>query len=273
LVLVLTTAVVQSHRMRYRVRAFNTATASTNKIHDDEVARRFGFRGGLVPGVDVYAYLCHLPAERWGRPWLERGTMSARFASPVYDGDEVEVVGTPDGDAALDLAVTDPTEARCAEGRASLPDETPPQPAAHDWPAGDLPEAIPPVTAELLTTKPFGRLTVTFRAERAREYLDDIREDLPLFRDEGWAHPGWLLRFANYVLTANVRLGPWIHVESAVQLWGTVSDGDVVETRAVVTGEYERKGHRFVDLDVLQLVDGRAVTRTAHTAIYRPRGA
>jgi hypothetical protein len=52
-----------------------------------------------------------------------------------------------------------------------------------------------------------------------------------------------------------------------------VSDGDVVETRAVVTGEYERKGHRFVDLDVLQLVDGRAVTRTAHTAIYRPRGA
>ncbi len=30
--------------------AFNTATASTNKIHDDDVAQQYGFRGGLVPG-------------------------------------------------------------------------------------------------------------------------------------------------------------------------------------------------------------------------------
>jgi len=33
------------------VSAYNTAAASDNKIHDDSVARRFGFRGGLVPGV------------------------------------------------------------------------------------------------------------------------------------------------------------------------------------------------------------------------------
>jgi hypothetical protein len=29
--------------MQYGVRAHNTATESTNKIHDDEVARRYGF--------------------------------------------------------------------------------------------------------------------------------------------------------------------------------------------------------------------------------------
>jgi hypothetical protein len=34
----------------------------------------------------------------------------------------------------------------------------------------------------------------------------------------------------------------------------------------------ERGGHRFVDLDVLQLVGERPVARTAHTAIYQPRG-
>ena len=53
--------------MSYEVVAFNTATLSDNKIHDDEVASRFGFTGGLVPGVDVYAYLTHPPAEAWGR--------------------------------------------------------------------------------------------------------------------------------------------------------------------------------------------------------------
>jgi hypothetical protein len=259
--------------VQYRVRAYNTATESTNKIHDDEVARGLGFRGGLVPGVDVYAYLCHLPTERWGRAWLERGTISARFASPVYDGDEIQVTGTPDGDGALDLVLTDPAGTRCAMCRAVLPRDPSGLPAIGDWPAGDPPEAAPVATPEILTGRPdLGRLTVHFRAERAGEYLDDVRETLPLFRDEGIAHPGWLLRFANYVLTANVRLGPWIHVESRVQFFGTVSDGDLVETRALVTGEYERKGHRFVDLDVLQLVGDRTVARTAHTAIYRPRG-
>jgi hypothetical protein len=43
----------------YEVRAFNTAVASDNKIHDDAVRQQFGFRGGLVPGVEVYAYLAH----------------------------------------------------------------------------------------------------------------------------------------------------------------------------------------------------------------------
>jgi acyl dehydratase len=259
--------------MEHRLRAFNTATESTNRIHDDEVARQLGFRGGLVPGVDVYAYLCHLPAERWGRDWLERGTISARFSSPVYDGDEITVTGAPDGDGAIDLVLTDPTGVRCAEGRATLPAEPPEPPSPSDWPAGDPPDHPPPVTAAILTTRPLGALAVTFRADRAGEYLDDVRSHLPVFRAERLAHPGWLLRFANYVLTANVRLGPWIHVESAVQLHRPVVDGEVVATRALVTDEFERKGHRFVTLDVLQLVDERPVARTVHTAIYQPRGS
>ena len=41
----------------YRVVAFNTAHDSENKIHDDATARRFGFGGGLVPGVDVYGVI------------------------------------------------------------------------------------------------------------------------------------------------------------------------------------------------------------------------
>jgi acyl dehydratase len=271
---------------RYRVRAYNTATASTNKIHDDDVARSLGFRGGLVPGVDVYAYLCHLPAERWGRAWLERGTITARFVSPVYDGDQVEIASasesasaptplrTPSGDDQLGLTLTDPAGATCAVARASLPSdaESASCPDAGLWPSAAPPLDPPPASAELLTDAELGSIEATFLAERAAEYLHDIRERLPLFGEQRLAHPGWLLRFANYVLTANVRLGPWIHVESSVQFFGVVSDGDRVETRALVAGVAERSGHHFVDLDVLQLVGDRVIARTAHTAIYRPRG-
>src|ERR1700754_3645333 len=83
----------------YLVSAYNTAKSSENKIHDDATAKRFGFKGGLVGGVHVYAYMSHMPLQRWGRPCLERGTAEARFGKPVYEGDiaQITAVDDPDG--------------------------------------------------------------------------------------------------------------------------------------------------------------------------------
>ena len=77
----------------YRVQAYNTAKLSENKMHDDTVAKRFGFSGGLVPGVDVMAYMIHQPVAKWGRAFLERGFIEARFVKPVYDGETSDVTG------------------------------------------------------------------------------------------------------------------------------------------------------------------------------------
>src|SRR5205823_13253263 len=53
----------------YRVRPHNAATESENKTHHDDVAQRHGFRGGLVPGVTVYAYMTHPVVALFGRVW------------------------------------------------------------------------------------------------------------------------------------------------------------------------------------------------------------
>src|ERR1700758_5307792 len=104
----------------YHVSAYNTAKESENKIHDDATARRFGFTGGLVGGVHVYAYMTHLPVAHWGRAWLERGTGDCRFRKPVYEGDIAEIVaGETDG--ALSLNVISRGEL-CATGSAALPE-------------------------------------------------------------------------------------------------------------------------------------------------------
>src|ERR1700744_3624399 len=105
----------------YRVEDYNTAKASENKIHDDATAQRFGFTGGLVGGVNVYAYMSHQPLQRWGRAWLESGTSEAKFAKPVYDGAIAEVVATDDADG-MALAVHS-QGVLCATGRAALPSE------------------------------------------------------------------------------------------------------------------------------------------------------
>ena len=49
--------VVGTELPEYRVSATPTHDAWENKIHEDGLAREFGFRGGLVPGVTVYAWM------------------------------------------------------------------------------------------------------------------------------------------------------------------------------------------------------------------------
>ena len=88
----------------YSVQAYNTAKLSENKMHDDAVARRFGFGGGLVPGADVMAYMVHLPVKKWGRSFLERGLIEARFIKPVYDGEAAYVTGE-ESDGVLSIEV------------------------------------------------------------------------------------------------------------------------------------------------------------------------
>ena len=89
----------------YRIKARNTSTQSENAIHHDDVARSYGFAGGLVPGVTVYAYVTHPLVAAWGPDWLERGTASVRFTKPLFEGDEA-VVGGPTGVAAEGATAT-----------------------------------------------------------------------------------------------------------------------------------------------------------------------
>ena len=76
----------------------------------------------------------------------------------------------------------------------------------------------------------------------------------------------------NWALMENAILGPWIHVGSAIQHFGVASATDELTVRAKVTANYERKGHRFVELDGVIVANGdRLVAHCQHVAIYRPR--
>lgn len=259
----------------HSVVARNDAAASENKIHDDAVSRQYGFAGGLVPGVTVYGYLCWAPATQWGRDWLERGTMSARFVQPVYDGDTVEVRGTPGPDETLELTVHDSTGRLCATGQATLPVTPLPVPDFGDLPDTTVPDGAsrPPATDAVLGAIDLATIEETWTASRRAELQGRLGDDLALYDAEQIAHPGGLIRAANHVLSHSVRLGPWIHVSSAVTHHGSVPDGSRVTTRGRTADLYERKGHRFVELDILATLSpgGEPVLSARHVAIYEPR--
>lgn len=259
----------------YRVKARNTAATSENKIHDDAVARRHGFRGGLVPGVTVYAYMTQPLVSALGTAWLERGTASVRFVKPILDGEEVAIAGgiTVHDARGLTVLLTARTavSGECAALTATLPAglATPVNVALYE--TAPLPTERPPATREYLHgVSVLGTVRTLYDEARAREYLAGISEDLPLYRDgAGVMHPAFFLDQANRALDQNVRLGPWIHVGSTIRHLGAGRVGETLATRGRVRSLYEKKGREYVELDLLLMAGARPLAHVLHTAIYQ----
>lgn len=259
--------------MTYTIEAYNISHASENKIHDDSVAKKLGFSGGLVPGVEVFAYASHLPLERWGVAFLERGEMEAKFGKPVYDGRLATANAIEAADGSLELRV-ESEGVECATGTARLPAAPAEAPRIADYPYHAPPafDARPPADEQSLAA---GNLLSTAPSvldrERHEAYLRDVREGNLIYAREGIAHPGFLLRLCNFALRENVVLPPWIHVGSAMRNLSLARVGEALSARTRVVANYDRKGHRLVDLDCLLLAGERPVAHVLHTAIYKLR--
>ncbi len=225
----------------HRVIAVNEP-GSSNLVHDDEFARKLGFDRGLVPGVTVYGYMTAVPARQWGDPWRQRGSMYARFLKPVYDGQEVTVTGVPTDDG-VDIELRDPAGQLCAVGSAS-PDPVGEPVSTERYSAAPLPSPVQPPA--FLDDQVLGSVETRLR-------VDDF---------------SWPARCGNEILMANVTLPPWIHVETRTRHLGPVRDGEAATVRGRVSALWERRGHRFVELDVLVLGERSPVAQLRHVAIY-----
>ena len=185
---------------------------SENKMHDDTVAKRYGFSGGLVPGVDVMAYMMHMPVAKWGRAFLEHGLIEARFVKPVYDGEQADVTARRTTACWRSRSRAAAIFARPAAPRCRRPRRHFRSPTSSR--SRRLRERKPVDATSYEVGKWLGAAPRSWAADAAKEYLADIRETDPIYAREGLGHPGLLPRVMNSVLVDNAILGPWIHVGS-----------------------------------------------------------
>ncbi len=227
-----------------------------------------------MPGVTVYGYVVTALLGRpgFGEAWAERGEASVRFRSPCYDGDQVDVDLTDAGEGRVDIHVR-VGDTPCVTGWASVPAEAEAPPGRSvPWAAGpaparaDRPEASP---ATLAAGTVLGTIEVATDAEAVAAYLDRIGAYEMGGRE--WIHPGMLLEGANWVLSANVVLPPWIHAGSEIRHYRAVQLGEPLEVAARVEREWQHeRGHRFVELDVAWTAGGELVATGRHVAIWQP---
>jgi len=259
----------------YKVIAINHAAESENRIHSDEIASRFGFRGALVPGVAVYGYITHPLVERFGADWLSSHQTSVRFLKPAYDGEELTIEMKPARDAAgdgWDVTCTSPFGELLAVMKSKTPCTAPPEPAAPVFSRTPLERERVLISADTINLE--RPLPVwQWRTEQASnvEYAAQVADDLPVYPQ--YVHPHWALGTANYILVRSYIMPAWIHVGSEITQHRPFRANSTVDIAAACVEKWERKGHEFVKLDIRYTDADGLIARVMHTAIYKVAGA
>jgi len=275
------TLVAGSTLPEHRVIARMPQETTENKIHEDTVARDFGFRGALVPGVTLYAWMTRPVVAHWGADWLGRGMFSTRFSKPVYFEEPMSIqsaVSRHDTElTAIETRVVNRDGVVCATATMSLTaSESSPALDLAAYPAAPLPTERPLVSREILEAhRILGTPELFVDVDVALAFLDRVSETLPIYAGPAAvAHPGLYLSEANRALSRNVVVSPWIHVESEGRHLSPLRVGERLETRARVKDLFEKKGHQFAELDLLLVAErSRPVAHIRHVAIYQLRGA
>ena len=261
----------------WNAEAFNPVPESENRIHSDETAKAYGFRGALVPGVVVSAYLLHPAAVAWGREWVERGRAHVVVQSPVYDGENFRVEVEDATENAYKASLIDEHGTRCAIAEVSRPTRAPEAPLRrHDSLLSR--DAKRPVASRAVMQ---GFIESGLHALPARwseqaeitSYLRDSSAMAPVFRDENLANPAFILGLTNWVLGRNVKMSPWLHLQTDSQNHRAVMPGTALVVEAAISDLFEKKGHEFVDVTVgvFQESDNEAVANIRLRAIYKLR--
>ena len=258
--------------------AFNQVPDSENQIHGDEVAKRFGFKGGLVPGVTVSAYLLHPVTELFGKAYLERGLSNCRVNSPLYDEEKFEVEITDLGDSHCHTCLKREKDEFLAVAEVKIPETAPAPPLFRGDAISSKPVGLAATRENMEGLMRTGCYAFKYHWDEDHamsSYLRDRSEMANLYAVDGFANPSYILGVSNWVLASNIAMNPWVHLETRAQNFAALPSGTAIIGEMLVKDVFEKKGHQFVDseINVFDTDSHQCFSAIKLRAIYRLRGA
>jgi acyl dehydratase len=250
--------------------ARNFNEASENRIHSDEVARRFGFTGALVPGVTVFGHLAWPLTQRFGESWLQSSWVTTRFIKPAYHAETISLLDRETGEDSVAVDCRNSSDVLLATLECKLEEPQPADPHAQISGPHRPDERVEISWDRVHVEQPFASYVWMPDAALNREYAARVDDDRIIFR-KGLLHPHAILSQANLVLVRRFVMPAWLHTGSDIRFRRLLRVGDAIEVRAVPLEKWERKGHQFIRLYVAFVVSGDIATEIWHTAIFRMR--
>ena len=262
----------------YRISAVNDALTSENRIHSDDIARKYGFSGALVSGVSVFGYLTRPLVAAIGQSWFRGTVADVRFLKPAYEGDLLDIRLQPLQAGQSDhcqVVVRNPGGSLLAQLDSHRPENMEPTDPMIELPPANCAPARPEISWDLVEPGVAApRYEFVVDADLQQKALDLMRDDLELYaQDENPpVHPYLLLKECNQALMRMFILPAWIHAGSRLVLREPLTVGEICEVITVPIEKWLRKGHQFIRLYIAFRGSHGIALEVYHTAIFKIAG-
>ena len=255
----------------YQVVARNFSESSENQIHSDEIAKKFGFKGALVPGVAVYGHLTYPLVERFGESWLQNSVGNLRLLKPAYHNDllDLNLTATNEPDGAESWLVT----CNNADGELLATLNSQEQiPAEHNYSelfdrAFKKPERVVISWDTVEPNQPFVPWEFELSQAENSRYTTEVDDKLAVYQQK--VHPHLICSLANTALMNEYIMPTWIHVGTETTHHKALNVGDNITIRSVPIEKWQKKGHEFIRLYVSFWRQEELTTQMLHTAIFK----
>ena len=251
-----------------------------NPIHSTEIARAYGYEGPLIGGVTVWGWATDTIIAAIGNNWLSEGWAEYSFRKPVFPGNVLTITvesSTEDFTNSWNVAMQNQSGDLCVVGKIGIGEAS--------W-ENTLTRPINMSPSDVVGKKP---LTL----ERAKnstswtalqlEFNEDTYEEIkhknrltsdPIFAysqgDTPIAHPSWVAGWAEGLMRHNFDIPSSMHTKSLVKHHSSIPLGTKLVGGAEVIDAYERKGHQYIEFDVLlQDTGSNDIAQIRHRTIFR----
>jgi hypothetical protein len=259
----------------YVVTTRNVSVHAENKIHDDVEAKRYGFKGGLVPGSALYAHMTRPVVAKFGEEWLGKNAGDLTLLKPAYEGEALRVtVDEAEGDVPLlTVAIANAEDQQLATLDTGIPETVPAPDDLHEMEPDPSTGPRTPISWDAVVVgKPMRALIWEPTVETQRAWCAGVSDDLSVYQGpKAPVHPGTILQAANHILRNHFELKPWIHVGSQIVTRGILRVGQRIEMRAQPIERWEKKGHQFLKMYTALTVSGEPLVEVWHSAIFSVR--
>jgi hypothetical protein len=220
--------------------------------------------GDHVMGAVVVAWLTEHPIARWGSGWAESGSLHTRFRSHLsahlpllldVDQSHDDVAMTVRDDAGTTFATATAQAQRATEAITAPGDLRAPM------------LGMVPATSADLERRTLAPMIFDFDADRDLGFVAGIA-DGGLWRERGWAHPGFLSAASNAILRRDVSFespSHWKNTGFEVQLRRPIVSGSIIRFAAHIDRLFDSARYRFAVCAIEASVDGISVATIANT--------
>ena len=267
----------------YTVVAHQADHKSFNRMHDDDLPQKLGFRGAFVLGVANYGNMTRALVSQFGEAWLGRAVIEVKFVKPVCVGDQLRIVTRPIISRANERAfeVTAYNDTMNGEVAAIMQTHVPDPFPEVDASANLAPnEWEGPVTQRrtwdtVIVGKAYRSLRTTLSAADNAEWKAVLSDDLSIYENGEGApiHPAHVLRLVQLGYNNQFIGDNAVHGSSKAVIRKMLRVGDPVHILTVPIAKWDKKQNHWLTIYCAVRREGEVCAEVYHTQIIKLRGA